>query len=145
MNRISRDQLFMEAAALWAKRSTCPRAQVGCVLVRDNRVLSAGYNGAPPNMVHCTQDGCELVLINGHESCRRAIHAEANAIAWSARSGTNISGATLYGTHEPCHPCAQLLISAGVVSVRWLHDYHLGAGNLLRKAGVEIIGSVETT
>jgi dCMP deaminase len=141
--RLSRNELWLEIAKLYAARGTCDRAQVGCVIVKDNRVVSAGYNGAPPGLPHCIdmEDPHEVESLMGERGCRRAIHAEANAIAWAARQGTSVSGATLYTTHEPCLPCSQLIISAGVVAVYWVHDYKRNTGEgLLREAGVEIVG-----
>jgi dCMP deaminase len=137
--RIGRNELWVELAKLYARRSTCPRANVGCVLVRDRRALAAGYNGAPPGLPHCTEEGYSCVL--NEDGCKRAIHAEANAVAWAARTGIEVVGSTLFTTHEPCLPCSQLLISAGIVAVYWQHDYERNSGQtILRDAGVEILG-----
>lgn len=139
---------FMEVAATFATQSTCERGQVGCVIVRDNRIISTGYNGAPPGMLHCTQEGCLLAEISPPPGadvkpysvitgCQRAIHAEVNAIAWSARAGVRIEGATLYCTHGPCAACARTIIAAGLYRVIYRTPYRLKDGiELLHEAGV---------
>jgi len=93
------NQYFAELATLTAARSTCPRASVGCVLVKDNRVVSTGYNGSAPGMPHCTDVGC----FTEHNHCIRTIHAEVNAIAQAARTGVTTEGATAYVTHTTVH------------------------------------------
>lgn len=100
----------MGIARLAAARSTCPRAQVGCVIVRDKQVIATGYNGSPPGAAHCTQDGCQME----HGHCVRSIHAEVNAIGQAARRGTAVSGSTAYVTHTPCRQCQKTLVAAGV-------------------------------
>jgi dCMP deaminase len=163
MTRISRDDLFMEVAHTFAKRSTCGRGKVGCVIVQDRRIVATGYNGSPPGGKHCDDVGCDAVDVveeierqavwAGWEArsrlaanaildvirrlgleqtgCRRTIHAEANAIAWAARHGVSTEGATLYCTHGPCLPCAQLIASAGIVRVLYETPYRSASGVLL--------------
>lgn len=106
---------FLSLANVVAERSTCNRAHVGCVIVRDNRILSTGYNGSPPGMPHCEDEGC--VVVNNH--CQRTVHAEANAIATAARFGIGVDGATAYISREVCPNCRKLLLSAGVMSFVW--------------------------
>jgi len=111
----------MRIAMLAATRSTCLRRQVGAVIVKDKRVLSTGYNGAPAGLEHCLDIGClreELGIPSGerHELCR-AIHAEQNAIIQAATSGTSIEGATLYCTTSPCVLCAKVLINSGIKEI----------------------------
>lgn len=103
---------FLDIAKQVSTRATCPRAQVGCVLVKDKRILSTGYNGSPPTMVHCLEEGC--VMENEH--CVRTVHAEANAVAQAARHGISILGSSAFVTHTPCHHCQLLLLAAGVVN-----------------------------
>jgi dCMP deaminase len=113
------DEYFMEVAQAVATRATCPRASVGVVLVRDHRILTTGYNGAPRHVAHCSEVGCEVV--DGH--CIRAVHAEANAIVQGALHGVGLAGATAYCTHQPCVNCAKLFISAGVVRIVYRDAY----------------------
>lgn len=133
------DEYFMEIAHTVATRATCPRASVGAVLVRDHRILTTGYNGAPRSVAHCTEAGC--IVVNDH--CQRATHAEANAIVQGALHGVSLAGATAYCTHEPCVNCSKLLISAGVERIVYAQPYpDAVASLLLAEAGV-VIESLE--
>jgi len=126
----------MEVARTAATRATCPRASVGAVLVRDHRILTTGYNGAPRHVAHCTEIGCELV--GGH--CVRSTHAEANAVVQGALHGVQLDGATAYCTHQPCVHCAKLLISAGVKRIVFAVAYpDRFALELLAEAGVALV------
>jgi len=137
------DAYFMEIAAVIAKRSTCLRNHVGAVLVREKRILSTGYNGAPRNLPHCLDIGCirdDMEVPSGerHELCR-AVHAEQNAIIQAALHGVDIAGATLYCTHQPCVLCAKMLINSHISRVVYSHPYpDTRALEFLRQAGVEV-------
>ena len=119
MERPTWDEYFMEMAELTAKRSTCARRQVGAVIVRDNRAVATGYNGAPRGIAHCEEKGgClrqKLGIPSGqrHELCR-ALHAEQNAIISAASMGNAIEGGTIYITHQPCVICAKMIVNAGI-------------------------------
>jgi dCMP deaminase len=129
------DEYFMQIARTVATRATCPRASVGAVLVREHRILTTGYNGAPRGVAHCSEVGCTLV--NDH--CARATHAEANAVVQGALHGVSLEGATAYCTHQPCVNCSKLLISAGVVKIIYEEAYPDPiAAELLAEAGVAI-------
>lgn len=126
----------MEIARTVASRSTCPRASVGCVLTRERRILTTGYNGAPSGIAHCTDAGCKMV--NDH--CQRATHAEANAIVQAALHGVSVAGATAYCTHHPCINCSKLFVSAGIKQIVYATPYpDPVAIELLDEAGVELI------
>jgi dCMP deaminase len=112
-DRISRVRLFLSIAHLFGQRSTCPRAQVGAIAVWRGRIIASGYVGAVSGQPHCAESGCDMQ--DGH--CVRTVHAEANVVAWAARAGVSLNGATLYCTHGPCLNCAKLLINAGIVTV----------------------------
>jgi dCMP deaminase len=105
VQRPSIDQTMLQIATTWAERSTCTRLHVGAVIAQDGRHVGSGYNGAPSGMPHC-------VHIRDIQ-CTTAIHAEVNAIAYAARHGVRVQGATLYATHSPCLSCAQLIVAAG--------------------------------
>jgi dCMP deaminase len=111
--RPSWDNYFMQITFEVAKRSTCPRAAVGAVIVRDKRILTTGYNGAPASLAHCTEVGC--LMVNDH--CVRTLHAEQNAIIQGALHGVDVSHSTIYVTHQPCLNCAKMIINAGVERV----------------------------
>lgn len=113
------DEYFLEIAFSVAERSTCDRAHVGAVLVRDKRILSTGYNGSPAGLPHCDEVG--HLMIDGH--CVRTLHAEQNAIIQSALHGVSSEGATAYVTHQPCLTCAKMLINAGIRRVVYAGNY----------------------
>ncbi len=142
-NRPTLDEYFMEIAEVVAKRSTCLRNKVGAVIVRDKRILSTGYNGAPRDMEHCLEIGCirdQQNIASGtrHELCR-AVHAEQNAIIQSALHGVSVEGATLYCTHQPCILCAKMIINSKIKRVVYSNKYPDDeAINFFKKACVEI-------
>jgi dCMP deaminase len=121
--RPSLDDYFMTIAMAAARRSTCPRARVGCVLSVSNRLLSVGYNGQPSGVPHCTDVGCN---IGGHGGCT-AVHAEVNAIAWAARWGMGLEMARAYVTLSPCKACFIALRSAGVREIVFAERYRIDA------------------
>ncbi len=137
------DEYFMEIAEVVAKRSTCLRNHVGAVIVRDKRILSTGYNGAPRNLEHCLDIGCmreQQNIASGtrHEICR-AVHAEQNAIIQSALHGVSIEDATLYCTHQPCILCAKMIINSKVKRVVFANNYpDTEALRFFKSAGVEV-------
>ncbi len=126
----------MEIARTVATRATCLRARVGAIVVSDRRILTTGYNGAPPGTSHCTDAGC--LMVDGH--CLRATHAEANAIVQGARHGVSLVGGTVYTTHRPCAGCTKLIISAGITRVVYEHAYlDPVAETLLTEAGTALV------
>lgn len=118
--RISRDEMLMRMAVITSERGTCLRARVGAIISRGGRVLSTGYVGAPSGLPHCLDVGCDT---SEHSGCLRTVHAEANAIAWSARHGISTDGAELHCTYSPCGPCAKLIINAGITRVVYMNEY----------------------
>jgi len=137
------DEYFSDIAALVSRRSTCRRRRVGAVLVRERRILSTGYNGAPTGLRHCLDIGClrvQLQIPSGerHELCR-GLHAEQNAIIQAALHGVGIAGATLYCTNHPCGICAKMIINAGIVSVVIRDGYSDEmAAEILGEAGIQV-------
>ena len=124
--RPSWDAYFMQIAHLVKTRATCPRRQVGAVIVRDRRILATGYNGAPRGLPHCPPDGDKLewpqgCLMSGH--CARSLHAEQNALLQAAMIGVPCEGSTMYVTCQPCNSCAKMIINAGVQHVIYEGDY----------------------
>jgi len=143
-NRPGWDQYFLEIAQVVAKRSTCLRRQIGAVIVKDRRILTTGYNGAPSGLAHCLEVGClrdQLGIPSGtrHEMCR-ALHSEMNAIIQAAQHGVSTKGATVYSTQQPCSVCARMLINAGIVRIVYTGDYpDEFAMSLLQEAGIEMV------
>ena len=128
--RPSWDEYFMQIAFTVAQRSTCDRAHVGCVLVRERRILTTGYNGAPAGLPHCLDVGCLVYKSQTpsgewEENCFRTIHAEINAIAQAARHGVAIRDAAIYITHTPCIHCFKVLINTGITRVCYEKPYKL--------------------
>lgn len=129
--RNSKHKMMLEIAYLMAEQGTCDRAQVGVVIANQGRIISTGYNGAPAGMAHCSKGNHSAIglveegeLIDSPKNrvgCSRAVHAEANAIAYAARFGLSVDGSYLYCTHCPCLHCAQLIIASGIKSV-WYHQ-----------------------
>jgi dCMP deaminase len=115
-NRISWDEYFMSIAALAACRSPCGRLQVGSVIVKDNRLVSMGYNGFLP--------GCEHVsyVRDGHEQA--TVHSEINALTDCAKRGVCVANSTIYVTHYPCINCFKALCASGIKKIVYLQDYN---------------------
>jgi len=121
------DEYFMNITREVSERSTCLRRKVGAILVRDKRILTTGYNGAPRNFKHCAEVGClrdakKVPTGERHELCR-GLHAEMNALLQAAIYGVRIEGATLYSTTCPCSLCAKMLINAGIREIVTCEDY----------------------
>ncbi len=137
MKRPTWNEYFLNIAREVAQRSTCERAQVGAVIVKDKRILTTGYNGSPRGLSHCTEVGC--LMDNGH--CVRTLHAEQNAIIQAALHGVITEGATIYVTHQPCFKCAKTIINAGISEIVYDLEYHDERSlDFLEQAGVKLIG-----
>ena len=127
--RLPWQKFFMLQAHLIATRSTCDRGPellfdpgrhgVGCVIVRDNRVIAGGFNGSPPGLEHC--DAVGHLLVDNH--CVRTVHSESNALIQCALDGVSPEGATLYTTASPCYDCAKLIIRARIREVIFGESY----------------------
>jgi dCMP deaminase len=138
------DSYFMEIAQIVSKRSTCLRRNVGALIVKDKRILSTGYNGAPMMLRHCIDAEClrekrNVVSGERHELCR-GLHAEQNAIIQAAYHGVSINGAHLYSTHLPCSICIKMVINAGISRVFYLDGYPDElAAELMKESGMETV------
>ncbi len=131
--RPSWDEYFMSIALQVAKRSTCDRANVGAIIVKDRRILTTGYNGSPAGLPHCDDIG--HLMVEGH--CVRTLHAEQNAIIQAAYHGVSVQESTLYVTHQPCLNCAKMIINAGIRRVVFAGAYpDTLARQFLAEAGV---------
>jgi dCMP deaminase len=104
VNRITREQMFMEIAHVVAKRSTCMRLSVGCVLVQNKNIVSVGYNGPPAGEPHCTGRGCSPP----GQGCQRAVHAEINAFK-KIKPGVTSAPLDVYATDSPCLECFEFM------------------------------------
>lgn len=126
----------MLQALVISTRSTCNRLSVGAVIVRDRRIIAAGYNGSVSGDDHCLDQGCYLV--DGH--CVRTIHAEMNAILQCAKFGEATDQAEVYVTDFPCLQCTKMLLQAGIQKITYLRNYHNDpyAQKLLRLKNVTV-------
>ncbi len=138
---------FAEMANCVGSWSSCyqENRQVGAVIVKDNRILATGYNGAPSGVVSCKEKGeClrkKLNIPSGtrHEVCF-AVHAEQNAICQAAKMGISVEGSTIYVTHQPCTICTKLIINAGIKKVVYNNGYPDDFSlELLKEAGIELV------
>ncbi len=136
MERKSWDEYFFDLAKLVSTRATCSRAQVGCVLVKDKRIIATGYNGALAGRKHCNHGNQDMLwihgsppppeylakkdlyMIDGITHCLIAVHAELNAVADCARRGISCDGATMYITKKPCDNCLKLIYSSGIFDIK---------------------------
>jgi dCMP deaminase len=134
--RLSWDEYFMSTALLVSSRSPCERLHVGCVLVKDNRIIASGYNGFLPGAPH------KSIVINNHEQA--TVHAEQNAITDCSKRGVETNGATAYITHYPCINCAKILAAAGIKKIFYMNDYKNDENvlRILKNVNIEITNIV---
>lgn len=127
------DSRYMRMARIWAENSYCERRKVGALIVKDNMIISDGFNGTPAGFENVCEDEDGLTK-------PYVLHAEANAITKIARSNNNSNGATMYVTTSPCIECAKLIIQSGIVRVVYSQKYRLTDGiDLLNRAGIETV------
>lgn len=131
--RLSWDEYFMSVSYLVSQRSSCERLHVGCVLVKDNRIIACGYNGFIAGAPH------ESIVRDGHE--QMTIHAETNAIADCSKRGVSSNDCTAYVTHFCCTNCTKILIASGIKKIIYAEDYKNDelVYTLCKNGNVEII------
>ena len=133
------NRTFMEIAEIVAKRSTCGKRQTAALIVRDERIISMGYNGAPAGMPHCV-DLAIPAEIHYEWSRLHEVHAEINAIAYSARVGVPCQDAEMYTLLAPCSACAFAIVAAGIKKINYKLSYRDTNGlQILEKCGVKIV------
>ena len=127
------DERYLRMAAIWAENSYCTRRQVGALLVKDQMIISDGYNGTPSGFENVCED-------ENNKTKPYVLHAEANAITKVAKSNNSSNDATLYVTSSPCIECSKLIIQAGIKRVVFSEQYHMNDGvELLERAGVKVV------
>jgi dCMP deaminase len=127
------DIRYLQMARVWAENSYCERRKVGALLVKDNMIISDGYNGTPAGFENICEDDMG-------KTKPYVLHAEANAITKVAKSANNCDGSTLYITASPCIECAKLIIQAGIKRVVYSEKYRLEDGlELLKRANIEVL------
>ncbi|MDY0027519.1 MAG: cytidine/deoxycytidylate deaminase family protein [Candidatus Humimicrobiaceae bacterium] len=139
------DEYFASITRQVATRSTCLRRKVGAIIVKEKRILTTGYNGAPRGVRNCLETGkClreQLGIPSGerHEICR-GLHAEQNAILQASYYGVQISNSVIYTTNHPCVMCAKMIINCGIKKVYYFEDYPDPlAAELLSEAEIELV------
>lgn len=134
--RPSWDDYFMALARIVATRATCDRLFAGAVLVKNRRIISTGYNGSPPGLPHCDDEG--HLLEEGH--CVRTIHGEHNALLQAAAAGgPSTVGSTMYTKYSPCIHCAKYIVASGITRVVLAKVYRNAlAVDYLKEAGVSV-------
>lgn len=127
------DRRYLRLPRVWAENSYCKRRQVGALIVKENMIISDGYNGTPSGFENVCED--ETGITKPY-----VLHAEANAITKVAASTNNSQGATIYITASPCLECAKLIIQSGIKRVVYDDEYRLKDGiELLQRAGIEVL------
>lgn len=129
--RASRESVNIRIAQIISERATCSRLQVGAVITQNNKIIGTGYNGPGKDEMHCNDFICKT-----DEPCKRAVHAEANAIINAGLTGLvdNRNNYVIYCTHQPCYECAKKIIRAGIQTVYYLNPYRDIKGLLFLKA-----------
>lgn len=130
--RPSWEEYFKDLVNLTASRSSCERLQVGCIFVKDNRIIAQGYNGYIA--------GCEHKMIMKDNHNIATIHAEQNTISDCAKRGVSSNECTAYITHYPCYNCMKLMVSSGINSIKYINDYKNDelVENLAKEKGIII-------
>jgi len=125
------DKTMLLTALMWAQESYCERAQVGCVIAKDSRVIACGYNGTIAGADNCCED---------HEGKTKdvVLHAEMNTILFAAKSGISTKDCTMFVTLAPCIDCSKSIIQSGISRVVYKEDYAMEGIELLRENGVEV-------
>jgi len=140
-------EYYCKIAEETAKLSTAIKLKVGCVIVKDNRILSIGYNGMPSgwsNECETSTEDLDYTHTFNQKYLRtkpEVLHAEANALMKLCKSTDSSEGATLFVTHFPCIECAKLIYQAGISQVYYINEYNASKGsgyNFLREAGIEV-------
>lgn len=131
--RIDWDEYYINIVKMVSTRSTCPRLRTGALIVKDNKIIGSGYNGAPKKMEHCDDVGC--LIVEGH--CIRTVHAEQNALL---QAGTEAKNATMYCLGIPCPICYKLCIQAEIKKIIYTTDYRKELSEYwINNGGVELI------
>jgi dCMP deaminase len=126
------DKSYIEMAFVWARNSYCQRMQVGALIVKDNMIISDGYNGTPSGFENVCED-------DNYITKPYVLHAEANAITKVAKSHNSSDGSTLYVTDSPCIECAKLIIQSGIKRVVYSRKYRITDGlDLLERANIKV-------
>lgn len=146
-NSLSWNDYFMNIADMVSRKSSCSRRQVGAIIVKENRIVSTGYNGTPRGLTNCNQGGCARCAGNAEPGTKLdeclCCHAEENAIVQAAYHGVSVSSGMIYTTFSPCLTCAKMIINAGISTVRYREPYPSSDAALKLFASSGITGIME--
>mgnify|MGYP001044103908 CR=1 FL=1 len=132
-------QAYMDVAGRFAQLSTAERLQVGAIVVKDDRIISIGYNGMPSGWDNICEDTVEEDNVTRLVTKTEVLHAETNAISKLARSVESGEGATIFITHSPCMDCAKMIYQAGITEVYYNEEYRSAGGiEFLKKCGLKV-------
>ena len=120
IERINEHRYYLEIAKVVSKRSTCERAAMGSVIVKNDLLISTGYNGSLPGHLHCNEDN-KSCMFNGH--CIRTTHCEINAIVRATKNTDNLEGAIMYSTNSPCYACIKTIAAFGIRTIYYENKY----------------------
>ena len=145
--RLGWQEYFMSVAHLISRRAPCTRGHIGAVIVRDNNILSTGYNGAPSGLPHCNDNGSSCRIYKSihpdgtiEENCVNTIHAEINAIAQAAKHGVSIRDSDIYITASPCIHCIKVLINVGIKTIYYAKPYKIEhIAELVKLSGIQLL------
>jgi dCMP deaminase len=133
---MNRDEYYMNIAIAVRKRANCLGRRVGAIIVKENRIVSTGYNGTPEGMTNCMDGGCvrckdkeTYAASVGYDVCI-CVHAEQNALITAARFGNSIEDADVYSTLRPCFDCTKAMLQANVHAIYYMHDWQHPVGTL---------------
>lgn len=138
-SRISFDESVMLMCHAVAARSTCRHREQGAIVIKNKRVISCGYNGAPPGEKDCLE--CGYCSKEEGGPCRaEGLHGESNAIISAARAGVSVDGSIIYAIYSPCFPCCNMIKTAGITEVVYEQEYdgYPGGPGYLKALGVEV-------
>ena len=146
MKRIDKENYYLDIAETVLERSTCLRRCYGAIIVKNDEIVSTGYNGAPRgrkncmDLGYCTREAMNVPSGERYELCR-SVHAEMNALIQCAKEGISTKNTEIYVTHFPCINCTKALLQAGVVKITYKANYrpHAFAIELMEQKGVSYV------
>ena len=144
--RVQRDGRFLNIAWEIGQQSNCLKHRVGTIIVRNDRLISSGYNGTPPGFINCSERYANGLDGDNHRewSAKFEIHSEMNAIIFAGKENINVEGSVLYCTLQPCHNCLKHIIAAGIKTVIYKKDhesnnYDKDTEHLIKECGIRVL------
>ena len=127
---MNKHKKYLEIAKIFASMSNCISYKVGCIAVKEGRIISTGYNGTPKNFINCSNKNSNLTIsipehreIHHDFSEKYEIHAEQNLIIWASKNKVNLENSTIYSTVQPCWQCTKMLIACNIKDLYYIYSY----------------------